>query len=49
MIRAVIADSGRPRYGSMSNCVETSTGWYKPQEHLSPVDFGISETVGDAF
>jgi len=35
--------------GSMSNCVETSTGWYKPQEHLSPVDFGISETVGDAF
>jgi hypothetical protein len=23
---------------SMSNCVETSTGWYKLQEHLSPID-----------
>ena len=34
--------------GSMSNCVEIATRWYKPQEHLSPVDLDVSQTIRDA-
>ena len=32
----------------MSNCVEIATGWYKPQKHLSPVYFHISDAIGYA-
>jgi hypothetical protein len=32
--------------GSLSNCVETATGWYKPQEHFSPVDVHVFQAIG---
>jgi len=35
-------------FGSLSNCVETATRWHKSQEHLSPVNLHISQTIGDA-
>ena len=28
--------------GSLSNCVETATRWYKPQEHFSPINLRVS-------
>ena len=34
--------------GSLSNCVEIATGWYKPQKYLSPVYFHISDAIGYA-
>ena len=36
------------RVGSLSNVVEIVTAWYKPQEHLLPVDLHISQTIRDA-
>ena len=37
------------RLGTLSNVVETASAWYKPQEHFSPVDLGVSQTIGNAF
>jgi len=35
--------------GSLSNVVETASTWYKSQEHFSPVDLDVFQTVGNAF
>jgi len=39
----IISDvrNGQGRLGSLSNCVETATRWYKAQEHLSPINLYI--------
>ncbi len=35
--------------GSLSNVVEIASARYKPQEHLSPVDLYISQTIREPF
>jgi hypothetical protein len=32
----------------MSSCAERGMGWYKPYQHLSPVDFHIPQATGEA-
>ena len=33
----------------MSSCVEMASGWYKSQEHLSPIDLHVFQAVGNSF